>query len=110
MNESSLRDHRRQPIRLLRAAGRDRLSATLPAPLTNFVGREREVQTVGELLHRPEVRLVTLTGPGGVGKTRLAVRLTEDLASDFPDGIAFVSLTSTRESAFLLSTIAHTLL
>ncbi len=53
---------------------RGQITTSIPAPLTSFIGRDREVATVAALLGRPEVRLLTLTGPGGIGKTRLALR------------------------------------
>ncbi|MGH2520025.1 MAG: helix-turn-helix domain-containing protein, partial [Chloroflexota bacterium] len=64
----------------------------LPAELTSFVGREDEVQELLQLLRRDGLHLVTLTGVGGVGKTRLAIRLARELAGDFTDGTWFVDL------------------
>src|SRR5207249_3142056 len=55
-------------------------------------GREFEIRAVQDLLRKPDSRLVTLTGSGGTGKTRLAIRVAEDLLDDFPDGIFFVGL------------------
>src|SRR5690349_18834199 len=69
-----------------------------PAPLTSFVGRAQEIETLTQLLQRPAVREVTLTGPGGIGKTRLALQVAEQLAPDFVDGVLFVPL-STVQSA-----------
>src|SRR5688500_3848422 len=71
----------------------------LPVPLTSFVGRERQIAVVGDRLRNPGVRLVTLTGPGGVGKTRLALRVAEEVAADFPDGVWFVVLAAIRDPA-----------
>jgi predicted ATPase len=62
--------------------------------LTSFVGRERETRTVVALLDDPHTRLVTLTGPGGVGKTRLAIHVVEQVASGYPGGVWFVPLAS----------------
>ncbi len=81
----------------------------LPHPLTSFLGREREIAAVAAELVRPEVRLVTLTGPGGAGKTRLALRVAEDVAPGFADGIAFISLSAVSHAELVLPTIAKAL-
>ncbi len=82
---------------------------SLPLPLTPLVGREGDVLEVCTLLRRPEVRLVTLTGTGGIGKTRLALRVATELRADFADGVCFVSLAALDDPAFVVSTIAQTL-
>src|SRR5215213_461795 len=82
---------------------------TCPGSTTPLVGREREVIAVSDLLRQPAVRLVTLTGPGGVGKTRLTLAVTEAVAEDFPDGLWFVPLASVRDPALILSAIARAL-
>ena len=68
--------------------------AAVPAPASPILGREAEVQQLEQLLTDPETRLVTLTGPGGVGKTRLATELAGTLAGAYPDGVRFVELSS----------------
>ena len=78
----------------------------LPADASTFVGRESELSELRTLLHRDDVRLVTLTGPGGIGKTRLALRLAADLAPDFDEGAAFVQLASIRDAQLVPSAIA----
>jgi predicted ATPase/DNA-binding CsgD family transcriptional regulator len=81
----------------------------LPVSLTSFVGRDHEIAAVIELLHRPDVRMLTLIGTGGIGKTRLALRVAEQLASGYEDGSAFVSLASIRDPALVPKSIAETL-
>ncbi len=87
---------------------RDRVSI-LPIPLTPLVGREREVAAVCKLVRQDHVRLVTLTGPGGVGKTRLAIRVAAELSDEFAAGVAFVSLAAVRDPDRIPSSIAQAL-
>ena len=74
----------------------------LPAQLTTFVGREQEVQAVCAFLLNPEVRLLTLTGTGGVGKTRLGLEVATALLDDFHDGVCFVSLASISDPELII--------
>jgi transcriptional regulator with XRE-family HTH domain len=82
---------------------------TLPAPATPIVGREREVAEVCALLRRPQVRLLTLTGPGGIGKTRLALGIASELAADVGDGVAWVDLAPIRDPTLVASAIGRVL-
>jgi predicted ATPase/DNA-binding CsgD family transcriptional regulator len=88
---------------------RPRLSSELPLPLTPFVGREQEVTTVCALCSRPEIRLVTLTGTGGVGKTRLALEVAAAVNGDFADGTCFAALAALTDPELVIPTIAQAL-
>ena len=81
----------------------------LPAQLTGLIGRAQEVAAVCALLLRPDVRLVTLTGSGGTGKTRVAVECAVQLLDAFSDGVVFVDLAALTDSDLVLATIAQTL-
>src|SRR5713101_10036767 len=81
----------------------------LPAQLTPLIGRRQEVAEVWALLQRPEVRLVTLTGLGGVGKTRLSLQVATDLLDDFADGVCFVPLAPISDPDLVVPTIAQAL-
>jgi|SRR5688572_15582111 len=83
-----------------------RQSALLPTPLTSFVGRKREVAAVRSLLARPDVRLVTLTGPGGLGKTRLALAVAAEAAGGVADGVRFVPLGAVQDHRLVATDLA----
>ena len=84
-----------------------RMFSLPPQPLTSFVGRELELRGVEDLLRNESVRLLTLTGPGGVGKTRVALRLAEDMSPEFADGAAFVPLAAVVDPALVIDAVAH---
>src|SRR5947207_11400797 len=84
-------------------------NTNLPVPLSSFVGREREVARVLSLVREEGARLVTLAGPGGTGKTRLALEASGELVSEFGAGVFWVSLAPVRDPALVVDMIAQTL-
>ena len=82
---------------------------SLPLPLTTLLGRDADVQTLGQWLTDPVGRLITLTGPGGAGKTRLALEIAHTIAAERDTRVAFVSLAATRDPGFVASVVAEAL-
>jgi predicted ATPase/class 3 adenylate cyclase len=89
------------PLRTIGAPSR------LPMTSTRLVGRDDDVADLVDLLRQPDVQLVTLTGPGGSGKSRLAVGLAEQLMADYPDGVFFVPLASATTAEVMWTSIAE---
>jgi predicted ATPase len=83
--------------------------APLPLPRSRLIDREQERAQAKALLQREDVGLVTLTGPGGVGKTRVAVQVAADLAPQFADGVAFISLATLKDPTLVVPTVARAL-
>ena len=101
------REHGITPVPILHAVpAQDWDFPALPRPLTSFIGREAETEAITGLI-RDGARLVTLTGTGGVGKTRLAVHVARSLQAEFPHGVAFVSLASLSDATRAMPTIAQ---
>lgn len=85
----------------------DQRPTNLPAPTTSFIGREKELMEVCDLLRRPETRLLILSGPGGTGKSRLSLQVASHLLDEFEHGIFFVPLTPLHDPALVIPTIAQ---
>src|SRR5579864_5701652 len=100
----------RQRIKSGQAAGSLRVrSHQLPAYFTSLIGREQEVAAAYALLRRPEVLLLTLTGPGGVGKTRLGLQIATELRDEWAVDISFVSLAPISDPNQVIPTIGESL-
>ncbi|WP_158580060.1 ATP-binding protein [Geodermatophilus marinus] len=91
------------------ADGEPAVNWQLPAPVSSLIGREHEVARLRELLTGPTTRLVTLVGPGGIGKTRLALRVAGEVRSAFPDGVAAVPLDAVRSPDRVAGAVATAL-
>jgi len=103
----SVRDEPIPSIRVVPRWGRN--LAPLPMLLTSFIGREQELALLADLLQSDDISLISLTGAGGVGKTRLAIRAANAAAATFRDGVAFVSLADILDPDLVLPAVAHAL-
>jgi predicted ATPase len=93
----------------LRSERTEARPSNLPTPGTAFVGRDKERKAIAELLLREDVRLVTITGPGGIGKSRLALEVARDVNEKFPSGVYFVPLSAVNDPALIAFAITQSL-
>lgn len=91
------------------AAGPAATDGELPAPPTRLLGRTRELTSISATLQGPDVRLLTLTGPGGIGKTRLAIEITHQIGASFPGGVFFVSLGELKDASLVAPELAKSI-
>src|SRR5690349_944301 len=84
----------------------NRSAHNFPTQLPVLIGREPQVEAIRRLLQRPDIRLVTLTGPGGIGKTRLALQVAASLLPTFADGVFFANLAPLTNPELVIPTIA----
>jgi predicted ATPase/transcriptional regulator with XRE-family HTH domain len=97
------------PLPAVRQELPPRASTRLPAPPTPLVGREQELRALAQMLKEPQCRIVTLVGPGGIGKTRLALEAGSRLEGAFPHGVYFVPLAPTSSARFVVPVIANSI-
>jgi predicted ATPase len=86
-----------------------RRASIMPSPLTEIIGRDREIAELRSMLHRETVRMVTLVGPGGIGKSRLAIDVASSITDDFPGGVVFVPLAPVDQPSKVVNAIAQAL-
>ncbi len=102
--DSIRRRRRPRPTETMTA---EQFMGALPGALAPLVGRERDEAQLMHLICRPDTRLLTLTGPGGVGKTRLAQRVGDTMKEDFPDGVVGIGLAATQDPALVPAVVAQ---
>jgi predicted ATPase/DNA-binding XRE family transcriptional regulator len=85
------------------------INTQLPSPLTSFVGRQQEIESISHTLLQPHIHLLTLTGPPGVGKTRLAIQAADRLRQEFEYGVSFIALATACDAELVIPLIAHNL-
>ena len=103
------RAHALVPRSALRSQISPDTPTNVPVQLTPLIGRAAEVAAICTYLERPDIRILTLTGPGGIGKTRLGLQVAADLVEDFTDGVYFVDLAPIRDPNLVIGAIAQTL-